>query len=143
MQVSLATMLLSLAFLFGALLVPDVGERKLLDDCIGANDKTFCLYKTDVTPAEGDTLGSYTEADFTGYAAKTLTAGSWNAASTSTGTTSKTYAAQVFTSSGASQTIYGYFVKNGATLLWSEKFATARTLVSPDTLTITPAIQLD
>jgi len=135
-----------------ALLVPDVGEVALLSDMLGnGNNMTLKLYKTDVTPAEGDTAGSYTEADFTGYSAATLTrsvsGSTWATPSTASGTTSSEYNSgtpQTWTNTGASQTVYGYFVIDAiaGTLLWAEKFATARTLATNDTLDVTPAIEL-
>jgi uncharacterized protein YjbI with pentapeptide repeats len=54
-----------------ALLVPNVGEVVLLSNLLAGGSLenwTLKLYKTDVTPAEGDTAASYTEADFTGCA---------------------------------------------------------------------------
>ena len=80
-----------------ALLVPDVGEVELLKRLLYANagseNGTLKLYKTNVTPAESDTAGTYTEADFTGYSAKTLTSsqsgGTWSVPSTSSGTIEK------------------------------------------------------
>jgi hypothetical protein len=68
----------------------------------------------------------------------------WATPTTTTGTTSSSYAAQTFTSSGSSQTIYGWYIvgATSGTLIAAEKFATARTLVSPDTITVTPRIEL-
>lgn len=142
MKILLATLLLSLAALFGTLLVPDVGEAELLDDMLNARDRTLKLYKNDITPAESDTAGTYTEADFTSYAAKTLTGASWNAASTSGGTTSKTYAQQSWTCGASGNTIYGYFVVRSSTLCWAERFASTRVLVNSDVLNLTPRMEL-
>lgn len=132
-----------------ALLVPDVGEVELLDkmlkDALSTDeDYTLKLYKTDVTPAEGDTAGSYTEADFTGYAAKTLNRSGWAGATTTAGTTSTSYAQQSWSMTGTSQTIYGYWVigVTSAVALWAEKFAASRTLVDPSTLNLTPKMEL-
>ena len=131
-----------------ALLVPDVGEVELLDkllkDALSVDeDYTLKLYKTNVTPAESDTAGSYTVADFTGYANKTLTRAGWAAASTAAGTTSTTFAQQSW-SPTSSQTVYGYYVI-GATstvLLWAELFASSKNLVDGDTLQLTPKMEL-
>lgn len=131
------------------LLCPDVGEVVLLRRILyeAPTDLTLKLYRTDVTPAESDTAGSYTEANFTDYVAKTLTAsqsgGTWSAPSTSTGTTSASYAQQSWTCGASGNTIYGYFLVNsGGTLVIAEKFAAARTLVSSDELRLTPRIEL-
>lgn len=136
-----------------SLLVPDVGEVKLLARLLyqatTPENFTLKLYKTNVTPAESDTAGSYTEADFTSYAAVTLTstqaAGTWAVPTTSSGTTSSTYGTNAVFSPTSSQTVYGYFVV-GATstvLMWAELFSSSKNLVSGDTLTITPKLQLD
>lgn len=132
-----------------ALVVPNVGEVELLDkmlkDALGVDENyTLKLYKTDVTPAESDTAVSYTEADFTNYAAKTLTRANWGAASTAGGTTSSSYAQQSWTCGASGNTIYGYYVI-GATstvLLWAEKFAVARVLADTDVLNLTPKFEL-
>ena len=134
------------------LLVPNVGEVVLLTNTLNGGtleNWTLKLFKSNTTPAEGDTAGTYTEADFTGYSAKTLTrsvgGSTWATPTTSGGTTSSSYAAQTFTSSDAtSQTIYGYFIVGATTgtLILAERFDTSRNLVSPDTLTITPRIEL-
>lgn len=131
------------------LVVPDVGEVELLDkmlkDALSVDESyTLKLYKTDVTPAESDTAGSYTVADFTDYANKTLTRSGWAGASTAGGTTTTSYAQQSWTCGATGNTIYGYFVigTTSGVLLWAEKFATARTLASSDVLNLTPAFAL-
>src|SRR5690348_1479290 len=108
------------------LVVPDVGEVALLDMALSdasPEAQTLKAYKSNTTPAEGDTAASYTEADFGGYAAKSLARATWNGASTSTGTTTKTYPQQTWTVSGSGNTVYGYYVvkASAGTLLWSEK----------------------
>ena len=133
-----------------ALVVPDVGEVRLLGMALGTlaqEDQTLKLYATNVTPAEGDTAGSYTEATGGGYAAKTLTGASWPDPTTATGTTSSTYAEQTYTFTGAldtNPTIYGYFVV-GATstvLLWAELAgATFTPANNGDTYKVTPKIE--
>jgi hypothetical protein len=137
-----------------ALLVPDVGEVRLLTELLDGGTArenwTLKLYKTNVTPAETDTAASYTEADFTGYATKTLTrtvsGATWSTPATAAGVTSSTYgaAAQSWSATSA-QTIYGYYVV-GATstiLIYAELFGSSISLVNPSTLTLQPKIQLD
>lgn len=136
-----------------ALLVPNVGEVVLLTNLLAGGSLenwTLKLYKTDVTPAEEDVAGDYTEADFTDYTSKTLTravgAGNWGTPATSGGTTSSTYNSgtpQTWTA-GSSQTIYGYFIvgATSGTLIYAEKFASARALQSGDVLNVTPRIEL-
>lgn len=132
----------------GALLVPDVGEVECLKRLLyqATADLTLKLYKTNVTPAEGDTHSSYTVADFTNYVNKTLTASqtgsTWAAPSTSTGTSSTTYAAQSWTCGASGNTVYGYWVQTAdPILMWAELFATARTLASGDVLNLTPRLE--
>lgn len=134
-----------------ALVVPDVGEVELLKRVLysdaDAENWTLKLYKTDVTPAESDTAGSYTEADFTDYVSKTLTSSqsgaTWAVPTTAGGTTSSTYGTNQSWVPGSDQTVYGYFVV-GATstvLLFAEEFDTAKPLVTGDTITITPRLE--
>lgn len=147
-----SSVLLSLwLFIVGTLLVPDVGEAEMLKYALNnkaQENQTLKLYATNVTPAEGDTAGSYTEAAGGGYAAKSLTGANWTVA-TATGTTTGTYnTAQVWTFTGAlttNATIFGYFLvsASGGILLWAELAAASFTpATNGDTLTITPAIQL-
>lgn len=134
------------------LLIPNVGEVVCLTNLLNGGtleNWTLKLFKSDTTPAEGDTAATYTEADFSGYSAKTLTrsvgGSTWATPTTTAGTTSSSYPAQTFTSSDAtSQIIYGYFYvgATSGTLILAERFDTPRTLVSPDTLTFTPRIEL-
>jgi len=135
------------------LVVPDVGEVELLKRILypaGGENGTLKLYSNNVTPSESDTAATYTEATFTGYAAKTLTssqsAATWAVPTTSAGTTSSTYGggtAQSW-SPTSSQTIYGYFIVGATTgiLWWAELFATAKNLSSGDTLNLTPRFEL-
>lgn len=130
----------------GAILVPDVGEVNLLDKMLEESDEdtTLSLYRTDVTPAEADTLGTFTVANFTNFTAKTLVAATWAAASTSGGTTSKAYAQQSWTCGASGNTIYGalYIDADTTTLMASDDFATARVLADTDVLNFTPRWEL-
>lgn len=127
-----------------SLLVPNVGETlmlKLILNNATQGDVKLHLYSNDVTPAEADTVASYTLV--TDPAAKTLTGSSWDT-STTAGTAS--YAQQIFTYSGAG-TAYGYVVTDnaGTTLLWAERFSDgAYTIPSGGgTIKITPTISID
>lgn len=123
--------------------------KRLLYANAGSENGTLKLYKTNVTPAEGDTAGSYTEADFTGYSSKTLTStqsgATWAVPTTNTGTTSSTYGTALTWSPTSSQTVYGYFVvgATSTTLWWAELFASSKNLSNGDTLTLTAKLQLD
>lgn len=130
-------------------MVPDVGEVAMLDNMFKGSapeNLTLKLYTNNYDCVEGSIAGNFTECAISGYAAKTLTAGSWNAASTTTGTSSKTYAAQTFNFTGTGAVV-GYFVVGAVsgTLYWAERLyaTTGQTFNNGDSLTITPKMQLD
>lgn len=143
----------SFALVGMALLCPDVGEVLLLTNLLGSgNNWTLKLFKNDITPAEGDTAGTYTVADFTNYVDKTLTrtvsGSTWATPTTTTGTTSSEYnsaSPQSWTCGATGNTIYGYYIVDAiaGTLLIAERFAASRTLALNDTLNLTPKLELD
>jgi hypothetical protein len=115
----------------------------------GVEDGTLKLRTDGVTPAEGDTAGTYTEATFTGYVTKTLngklsSSAGWAVPTTSTGTTSSTYTPTLSWSPTSSQTVTGYFVvgAGSGTLWWAENFASSKALSSGDTLNLTGKLEL-
>lgn len=128
-----------------ALNVPDEGENYALEAFVGKTTATapiVCLYKNNITPSDTDTVATFTEATFSGYANITLAGASWNAASGGTITYS---AQQTFTCSGAAtDDIYGYFIKSttSSKCLWAERDAAAPFAIrnSGDTVKITPTI---
>lgn len=71
---------------------------------------TLHLFVNNITPAETDNAGMYTEASFDGYAAKSLVGGNWSAGNPSV------YAMQQFVRSapGATQYVFGYFMKRAS-----------------------------
>ncbi len=105
------------------------------------------LYKNNVTPAEADVEGGYTEADFTGYSNVTLTGASWTA--TPGAPSQVTYAQQSFTSSAdqSTQSIYGYFLVQASSglLVAAERFSDGPYPISflGDIVKVTPKITLD
>jgi hypothetical protein len=108
-----------------ALITVDVGEIELLSRMLNKSatgDVVLRLYSNDKTPADADTVASYTECTGSGYAAKTLTGSSWTI-TTVTNKGNAAYAQQSFDLSGA-LTAYGYYVTDaaGTTLLWAERF---------------------
>lgn len=102
------------------------------------------LFKSDTTPAESDTEATYTEADFTGYSAKTLTGSSWSM--TPGAPSLAEYAQQTFTSSAdqSAQSIYGYYYVQATSgkLVAAERFSDGPYAVSNngDNIKITPKI---
>lgn len=132
------------------LIVTDGGEKAFLDLILAAN-YTLHLFKNDVTSGlttvQKDALlvASFTEATFTGYAAKALTGGSWTTATGNPGTGS--YAQQAFVSSAdqTAQIIYGYYVTltAGGALQWFEYFAAPVTLqFNNEQIRVTPRLTL-
>jgi|SRR6185503_155390 len=141
-----------------SMVCPHEGEIQLQTDLVtggSLENWTLKLYKSNTTPAEGDTAVTYTEADFTGYSAKTLTRSTgsttWSTPAGSgsvleSGCSISTYHSgtpQSWSATSA-QTIYGYFII-GATsgkVIFAEKFASAVSLINPSTITVQPSFEL-
>lgn len=110
-------------------------------------DLKLCLFKSNTTPAETDTVGTYTEADFTGYAEASLAGANWTISGTAP--TSAGYAQQSFTSSAGSQSqnVYGYFYKRstGGELIIAERFSDGpyQIVNNGDVIKVTPTITCD
>lgn len=126
------------------LVVPNAGEVKSVGHILGKTaieNHTLKLYKNNITPAETDVAGTYTEATFSGYAAATLTGASWTV--TGGAPTEGVYAQQTFTSNAdqAPETIYGYFVvgATSGTILYAERFAAPQVVQNnTDAIRVTP-----
>lgn len=120
----------------------------MLKDALSTNENYILkLYQNNYTPADDSTPGSFTEANFTNYAAVTLTRALWNAAVTVSNKAETSYgsAPQSWTCGASGNTIYGYYVV-GATstvVLWAELFSTSRVLANQDVLNLTPKFTLN
>ncbi len=134
-----------------ALVVPDQGEIRLLDImlklALSTNENYILkLFKSDTTPAAATAPGSFTEADFTGYAARTLTRTNWNSAVTVSNKAESSYGTspQSWTCGTTGNTVYGYWVQgsSSAKVMWAERFSTSRVLANGDVLNITPKFTL-
>jgi len=94
------------------------------------NNLTLKLFVNDITPADDDVIGDYTEAVGGGYAAKTLTASSFTV-STVGDIVQAAYAQQDFVFTGALDTnpaIYGaYVVDADGVLILAERAAATYT----------------
>ena len=132
------------------LLVPNVGENIALAYLVGktttVRDLIYRLFATNVTPAETDTAGSYTEAAGGGYANKTLTGASWTI--TNGAPTSAAYAQQTWTFTGAlttNGTVFGYYVTRvtDADLVLAETFTSFTPANNGDQILLTPQITCD
>lgn len=132
------------------LVLPNQGEKIALEALVAktaGQNLILKLFKSNTTPGETDTEATYTEADFTGYSAITLTAANW---SVSEGAPSEaSYAQQTFTSTAGSQNqpVYGYYLVQvtSGKLVWAERFSDGPyTIVnSGDAIKITPKITAD
>jgi hypothetical protein len=130
------------------IVVANPSEVTLLQQALGFSvpgNQILKLYVNDLTPGDADVAGSFTEMSSLGYAAKTLTKGSWSVAS-SGGVGTASYAQQTWTfSAGAAVTVYGYYVVDTTTglLLWSERFGTPKVCQNAgDSIVITPIFTL-
>lgn len=126
------------------LTIVNAAEEDFLDLILAVN-YTLRLFKNDATVSDTLVASGLTEADFTGYTAITLTGGSW--VTTPGDPCTGAYAQQTFTASAAvspAQSIYGYYVTNGAgDLQWLEKFGSAAVVqFSGDNIKVTPQITL-
>lgn len=132
-----------------ALTIPNASEVTLLQYALGKsapNNQLLKLFVNNIALADADVAATYTEMSTQGYAAKTLTMGSWTVASSSSVGTG-TYAAQTWTfdGTGGATTVYGYFVVDSVSglLLWSELFNSAKLIqFSGDQVILTPTITL-
>jgi len=134
-----------------ALVLADIGADELLkvyfnnDRPSGGNNLTIKLFVTNVTPGQPSTASSFTEAVGGGYAAKTLTNGSWTVTAAND-PSDAVYADQTWTFTGALTTnldVYGYYVIDAdGTLIWAENFGTVFRPANTGTLTVTPKFRL-
>lgn len=130
------------------LVVPTASENQMLETLLGidaAEDLVLCLFVNNITPADTDVLGTYTEMSTLGYTNKTLAKASWSVTQVS-GKAEASYAQQSWTfTSGTAVTVYGYFLKRATTgdLWYSERFATPHTVQNTgDTIRVTPKLTL-
>jgi hypothetical protein len=131
-------------------LLVNLGESRMLGLIVNKDtttrDLVLKLYKSNTTPADTDTAGTYTEATFTGYSNVTLTGASWTV--TEANPSTATYGQQTFTSSTGSQneTVYGYFLTTATEgrLICAERFSDGPyTIVNNgDAIKVTPSISL-
>jgi hypothetical protein len=110
-----------------ALVVPDVGEVKLLSymlNKLAPGNDVLRLFTNNLTPSSTTVIGDITQATGGGYSAITMTSASWSVA-TVAGVTTASYPEVTF-SFTTSATVYGYYVTNIAgDLLWLERFTAA------------------
>lgn len=135
-----------------AIVLADVGADTILKAFFnnswpaGGKNLTLKLYTNNYTPLDTSVAGDYTEASGGGYAAKTLTNGSWTV-TVGNDPSDAVYAEQTWTFTGAlagTATVYGYFViDSDGVLVLGEKFDYSFTPAkNGDQLRLTPKFQL-
>lgn len=135
-----------------SLVLADVGADIILKAyfnnswAVAGKNLTLKLYTNDITPADTDTAGTYTEANGGGYGAATLNNGSWTV-TVANDPSDAVYAQQTFTFSGpltGNPDIYGYFVVDAdGVLVWAERFGAKFTPInSGDNIKVTPKFRL-
>jgi len=129
-----------------ALNVPNVGEGIFLAELLKNTTpeaQTLALYTNNITPGEGDTTGTYTQASGNGADPISLTRASW-AAPTTGDPTYTTYPQQTWNFSGP-VTVYGYLVKRTSSLdlMFSELiFAGGQAFENGDSLKLTLRVEM-
>lgn len=131
------------------ILVPNTGEVIALSYLVNKSvpeNLVYRLFATNITPAETDTAGTYTEAAGGGYSAITLTGSSWTVTGGAPSTAS--YAQQTYTFTGVlttNTTIYGYYVTRSTTgdLVLAETFTSFTPATNGDNIKLTPQITAD
>lgn len=118
----------------------------LVNKVTTTRDLVCRLFATNITPAETDTAGTYTEAAGGGYANKTLTGASWTV--TGGAPTTASYAQQDYTFTGpltTNPTIYGYYMTRvtDLDLILAEAFTAFTPSVNGDKVLLTPQITAD
>ncbi len=135
-----------------ALVLADLGADAILEAYFndtwpaGGINLTLRLFVTNVTPSQASVVGDFTEATGGGYAAKTLTNGSWTV-TPANDPSDAVYTQQDFVFTGVLTTnpsVYGYYITDADNvLIYAESLvATYTPATSGDTLAITPKFQL-
>lgn len=131
------------------LVVPDVGERKMLEYIVNKSapsDLTLRLYVNSVDlNSEGFASASFTEASATGYVAVVLPGTNWLVATTA-GISTATYATGVAFNFSVGEDLYGYYVTNSAgVVMWAEQFPSApfRLPAGGGQVVVQPQVQLN
>jgi hypothetical protein len=129
------------------IVLADTGANAILLAAFNGQNLSMRLFVNNVTPTDASTIATFTEASGGGYAAKTLTGGSWTGSNVG-GIEQVAYALQTWSFSSAltgNATIYGYYVTNAAgTVLW---YADAQVPFTPtasgsDQYSVPPVYQL-
>lgn len=133
------------------LVVTDLGEvevlRWMLKTVPGNGDPLHLhLYKNDYTPDRSSLLGAFVEADFGSYSPADMARSGWQNPVSVNGVAYAFHGTDLvtWTSSGASQMVYGYYVtgNDDAVALWAERFGTPITVTSVVPVQVWPYMRL-
>lgn len=130
-----------------ALVVPDEGERRLLDYIVN-REIAIHLYTNSVA-LSGETFdtASFTEATETGYASQTLTHSGWTAGiSTTGGISAALYDNGITFTFATGQDVQGYYMTDTSNqILWAEEFPGApfQLPTGGGDIAVRPQLQLD
>lgn len=133
-----------------AIVIPNGGEVLALGFLVNKSvpeNLKLRLFESNTTPAETDTIATYTTATFTGYADITLTGASWTVTAGAPSTAA--YAEQTFTSTagGQAKSVYGYVYLRLTTgdIVGAERFTDGPYSIvnNGDAVKITPSITAD
>lgn len=132
-----------------ALLAPAEGEMQMLENMLRVNATpevlNLKLYTNNYDAVNGSTAANFTECAISGYAAKALTRGGWNAATSGNPSYMQYSAGQVFNFTGTGAVVGYYLVGNtSGKVYWAERLyaTTGQTFNNGDSLTITPKVTL-
>lgn len=127
--------------------IPNAGEVKFLESVLGVSAPgtlSIRLFTNNITPADTDVLGTYTQSTGGGYSAQNLVPASWTI--TPGSPTEAVYPQITWTFTGASASLYGYYVVDTATntLLWAERFTNGPYAITQagDSIKVTPRITM-
>lgn len=119
---------------------------QMIGSFVGEADLTLCLYQNDPTLVPGIGLGTFTEADYPGYARLNIAPTDWGSVSvTSNVAISTSSNPLVFIGDPGSwspQNIYGYFVIDwDSNYFYAERFDTMLTVAPGGGITVTPRLK--
>jgi hypothetical protein len=130
------------------IVIPNVAKVELLERLVGSDSdvpEKLRLFQNNLTIGPTTVLSDFTQANFSGYVAGTLTGVSVSGTLDSDNRAVATWSDITFTKSGATgNTIWGYYVTNNmGGFCWAEKFDSPVVLdTDGEFLTITPKFTL-
>ncbi len=128
------------------LVCTNTAEIKFLTYILTHGNVILHLYSNNYAPTATSTISSFVESTWDGYEARTIATTDWATPTTDVdGKATSTAPVQTWTCTADGGTVYGYWVEDSAdnSLLWAERFTSARTIAVNDELSFTPKLTLD